>query len=73
MAAVGFFGCCGAARESQCLIGTVSKRFPGPGLCREAIQSIQCLVSVMEGSLQSNIERSHGLLLANPVSLDSAP
>lgn len=31
MTTVGFFGCCGAARESQFLLGAVSERFQGPG------------------------------------------
>uniref|UniRef100_A0A8C0F933 Tetraspanin 2 n=2 Tax=Strigidae TaxID=30459 RepID=A0A8C0F933_BUBBB len=38
MTTVGFFGCCGAARESQCLLGAVSKRFQGPGLHRKIVQ-----------------------------------
>ena len=27
MTIIGFLGCCGAARESQCLLGSVSKSF----------------------------------------------
>jgi len=46
MTTVGFFGCCGAARESQCLLGAVSKRFQGPGLHRKIIQKhTLCVIS----------------------------
>lgn len=45
MTTVGFFGCCGAARESQCLLGAVSKRFQGPGLHRKIIQKQRCVTS----------------------------
>lgn len=46
MTTVGFFGCCGAARESQCLLGAVSKRLHGPGLRRIIIQKhMFCVIS----------------------------
>lgn len=38
MMTVGFFGCCGAMRESQCVLGSVSGRQGGEGkelICRE--------------------------------------
>lgn len=54
MTMVGFFGCCGAARESQFLLGAVSKRFQGPGSAGKSFKSI-CLVSLVEGSLLSKI------------------
>lgn len=31
MMAVGFFGCCGAMRESQCVLGSVSGLYEGQG------------------------------------------
>uniref|UniRef100_A0A8C6ZZI6 Tetraspanin 2 n=1 Tax=Nothoprocta perdicaria TaxID=30464 RepID=A0A8C6ZZI6_NOTPE len=46
MTTVGFFGCCGAARESQCLLGAVSKRFQGPHLCWKIMHKpIFCVIS----------------------------
>lgn len=52
MMAVGFFGCCGAMRESQCVLGSVSgasgegtglKRAPRSGLQRQLLGPAETL------------------------------
>lgn len=51
MMAVGFFGCCGAMRESQCVLGSVSGA-SGEGICPKGARSLASSARSSSGPLR---------------------